>query len=124
MFIGGEFVASESGQWMESINPATGEVHGRVPAGTPADVDRAVNAAREAQPEWAALHVFERGKKLRQLADAIRERTDVLEMEAADTGNTIGSLGGDIVLAAGYIDFIAGLGMEIKGESVPATLPE
>jgi betaine-aldehyde dehydrogenase len=121
MFIGGEFVASESGQWMESINPATGEVHGRVPAGTPADVARAVDAAREAQPGWAALHVFERGKKLRQLADAIRERTDVLEMEAADTGNTIGSLGGDIVLAAGYIDFIAGLGMEIKGESVPAT---
>jgi acyl-CoA reductase-like NAD-dependent aldehyde dehydrogenase len=121
MYIGGEFVGSDSGQWMDSVNPATGEVHGRVPAGTPADVDRAVQAARAAQPAWAATHVFERGAVLRRLADAIRARTDVLELEAADTGNTIASLGGDIQLAGGYLDFIAGLGMEIKGESVPAT---
>ena len=121
MYIAGEFVASESGEWMESVDPATGDVLGRVPAGTAADVDAAVRAAAAAQPEWASLHVFERGRLLRELAAAIRDRRDVLEMEAADTGNTIGSLGGDIVLAAGYLDFIAGLGMEIKGESVPAT---
>jgi len=121
MSIAGEFVASESRQWMDSVNPATGEVHGRVPAGTPVDVDRAVQAARAAQPAWQALHVFERGAVLRALADAIRARTDVLELEAADTGNTIASLGSDIQLAAGYVDFVAGLGMEIKGESVPAT---
>ncbi len=121
MYIGGEFVASESGQWMDSVSPATGEVHGRVPAGTPADVDRAVRAAKAAQPEWAAKHVFERGAILRKLADAVRNAKHVLLLESADTGNTIASLGGDLVLAAGYIDFIAGLGMEIKGESVPAT---
>ena len=39
MYIGGEFTASESGEWMDSVNPATGEVHGRGPAGTPGDVD-------------------------------------------------------------------------------------
>jgi len=122
MYIGGEFVASESGEWMDSVNPANEEVHGRVPAGTPADVDRAVRAARKAQPDWAALHVFERGALLRKLADAIRARADdVVPMEAADTGNTIASLGSDITLASGYVDFVAGLGMEIKGESVPAT---
>jgi len=121
MYIGGEFVASESGEWMDSVNPATGEVHGRVPAGTVEDVNRAVAAAKAAQPAWAALHVFERSRLLRKLAEAIRNKTDVLPLEAADTGNTIGSLAGDIVLAAGYIDFVAGLGMEIKGESVPAT---
>jgi acyl-CoA reductase-like NAD-dependent aldehyde dehydrogenase len=122
MYIGGEFVASESGDWMDSVNPANGEVHGRVPAGSVADVDRAVKAAKAAQPDWAALHVFERGRLLRELAAAMQARQDdVLPMEAADTGNTIGSLGGDVVLAAGYINFISGLGMEIKGESVPAT---
>ena len=121
MYIGGEFVASESGQWMDSVNPATGEVHGRVPAGTAVDVDRAVQSARAAQPVWAATHVFERGRILRQLADAIRARVDVLELEAADTGNTIASLDNDITLAGAYLDFMAGLGMEIKGESVPAT---
>lgn len=122
MYIGGEFVASEGGEWMDSVNPATEEVHGRVPAATVEDVDRAVKAAKAAQPGWAALHVFERGRLLRELADAMQRREDdVLQLEAADTGNTIASLGGDIVLAAGYINFVAGLGMEIKGESVPAT---
>ncbi|MBT8444661.1 MAG: aldehyde dehydrogenase family protein [Gammaproteobacteria bacterium] len=121
MSIGGEFVASESGQWMDSVNPATGEVHGRVPAGTAADVDRAVQSVRAAQPSWAATHVFERGAILRKLAEAIRARKDVLELEAADTGNTIASLGRDLDLAAAYLNFVAGLGMEIKGESVPAT---
>ena len=122
MYIGGEFVASESGEWMSSINPATEEVHGRVPAGTVADVDRAVRAAQAAQRDWAAIHVFERGALLRKLADAIRARADdVVPMEAADTGNTIASLSGDIMLASGYLDFISGLGIEIKGESVPAT---
>ena len=121
MYIGGEFVASESGEWMDSVCPATGEVHGRVPAGTIGDVARAVAAAKKAQPAWAALHVFERGRILRRLADAIRARTDVMTLEAADTGNTIASLSSDIKLAAEYIDYVAGLGMEIKGESVPAT---
>jgi acyl-CoA reductase-like NAD-dependent aldehyde dehydrogenase len=122
MYIGGDFVASQSGEWMDSVNPANGEVHGRVPAGSVEDVDRAVQAATAAQPGWAALHVFERGRLLRELANAMQARQDdVLPLEAADTGNTIGSLGGDIVLAAGYINFVAGLGMEIKGESVPAT---
>jgi len=122
MYIGGEFVPSESGEWMDTVNPATGEVHGRVPAGTVGDVDRAVTAAAEAQLEWGAKSVWERGALLRQLADRIRESADrVLELEAADTGNTIASLGNDIMLASGYIDFVAGLGIEIKGESVPAT---
>lgn len=122
MYIGGEFVSSESGEWMDTVNPATGEVHGRVPAGTVADVDRAVSAAAEAQLEWGARSVWERGALLRKLANRIRESADrVLELEAADTGNTIASLGNDITLASGYIDFVAGLGIEIKGESVPAT---
>lgn len=122
MYIGGEFVASESGQWMDTVNPATGEVHGRVPAGTAIDVDRAVKAAREAQVEWGAKSVWERGALLRKLADRIRARADdVLPMESADTGNTIASLGNDVTLASGFLDFVAGLGIEIKGESVPAT---
>jgi acyl-CoA reductase-like NAD-dependent aldehyde dehydrogenase len=122
MYIGGEFVASDSGEWMDSVNPSTGEVHGRVPAGTASDVDKAVKAAAAAQVEWGARSVWERGELLRQLTAEMRRRADdVVPLEAADTGNTIASLGGDIVLASGYMNFVAGLGIEIKGESVPAT---
>jgi len=122
MYIGGEFVASDSGEWMESVNPATAEVHGRVPAGTVTDIDRAVRAGAAAQIEWAQRSVFERGELLRKLADAIVARADeVVELEAADTGNTIASLSNDITLAKNYLMMMAGLGIEMKGESVPAS---
>ena len=74
MYIGGKFEPSDSGKWMDSVNPATGEVHGRVPAGTVTDVDRAVKAAAAAQLEWSQLSVWERGATLRRLADAIQAR--------------------------------------------------
>jgi len=123
MYIGGEFVASESGEWMDSVNPATAEVHGRVPAGTAADVDKAVRAAAAAQKEWAQKSVWERGALIRQLADAIIARTDeIVELESADTGNTIASLSNDMMLAKGYLTMMAGLGIEMKGETVPATV--
>lgn len=122
MYIGGKFEPSDGGKWMDSVNPATGEVHGRVPAGTVTDVDRAVKAAAAAQHEWGQLSVWERGATLRRLADAIQARgSEVVDLEAADTGNTIASLGGDITLATNYLNFVSGLGIEIKGESVPAT---
>jgi len=122
MYIGGEFTASESGEWMDSVNPATAEVHGRVPLGTAGDVDRAVRAGMEAQEAWARTSVWERGARLRDLAAAVRSRADdVVALESADTGNTIASLGNDIHLASAYLEFVAGLGIEMKGESVPAT---
>ena len=48
MFIDGASVPSVSGEWHEVRSPATGELVGRVPAGTEADVDRAVAAGRAA----------------------------------------------------------------------------
>jgi len=122
MYIGGEFCESESGEWMDSVNPATEEVHGRVPKGTAGDVDRAVKAAAAAQIEWRQKSVWERGALIRKLADAIIARTDeIVELEAADTGNTIASLSNDMMLAKGYLTMMAGLGIEMKGDTVPAT---
>ena len=56
MFIGGEFVDSSSGETMEVLNPATGEVIAEVPRGTADDVERAVTAAQTAWDEWRLRH--------------------------------------------------------------------
>ena len=122
MLIGGEMVPSESGAWLDSVNPSNEQVHGRVPAGTARDVARAVEAAADAQPAWAALSVWARAGLLRALAQGIRARgPEILRLEASDTGNTIAKLTADVQIAAGYLEFFAGLGSEIKGETVPAT---
>lgn len=122
MYIDGQFVPGSDGQWIDSVNPGTEEVHGRVPVGTVSDVNRAAEAAEAAQPAWAALSVWERRDVLRKLGAAMRARAaEVLPLEAADTGNTISSLGRDVEVAANYLDFFSGLGTEIKSDSVPAS---
>jgi acyl-CoA reductase-like NAD-dependent aldehyde dehydrogenase len=122
MYIDGQFLPGSDGQWIDSVNPGTEEVHGRVPVGTAHDVSRAVDAAEAAQPAWAGLSVWERRDALRKLGAAMRARAaEILPLEAADTGNTINSLARDVEVAANYLDYFSGLGTEIKGDSVPAS---
>ena len=62
----------------EILNPATGELIGRVPEHTTADVDAAIARANEAQPAWAALSDEERVDYLNRVADAIDENAEAL----------------------------------------------
>ena len=122
MLIGGELVESESGRWLESINPANEEVIGRVPRATAADVGRAVAAAEAAQPAWAALSVAERARYLRKLADVLHEQRErILITEVIDTGNTIAKMRNDVQAAVNQLYYYAGLGYELKGDTIPAT---
>jgi betaine-aldehyde dehydrogenase len=92
MFIGGEWVESESGQWQDVRSPASGEVVGRVPRGTAGDVDRAVRAAREAfaDARWRGLWVPDRTAILNRMADLIEANLDELvRLEVAQTGTAI-----------------------------------
>lgn len=122
MLINGELVDSESGNWLESINPATEELIGMVPSASAVDVNRAVDAAAKAQQGWGALTPAERARMLAKVGVALRERADeILHVEVVDTGNTITKMRGDVDSAALAIDFFCGLASEIKGESVPAS---
>ncbi len=122
MLIDGALVESTGGAWIESTSPATEENLGRVPAGTAEDVNRAVAAAAKAQPKWNALSIWERGNLLRKLAGAIRERrAEIKELEAADSGNTIASLDGDMHKASNQFEYFAGLATEMKGFTSPAS---
>jgi succinate-semialdehyde dehydrogenase/glutarate-semialdehyde dehydrogenase len=78
MWIGGAWVDAEGGATFEATSPSTGEVIGTVPEGTRADAQRAIAAANEAWPAWAALSAFERAAAMTRVAEAIRERADDL----------------------------------------------
>jgi acyl-CoA reductase-like NAD-dependent aldehyde dehydrogenase len=120
MLIAGELVDSSSGESIECINPATEEQIGTVPRGTAEDVSRAVEAAREAQREWARLPVPKRARFLFELADAVEARSDeLLRLEVADTGNTITGMAGDIASCVERVRYNAGLGYELQGTTVP-----
>ena len=124
MLIDGEMTASSSGQWLASENPANEQPLGRVPLADAADVDRAVTAAARAQPGWNARPVAERGALLREVARRLLAmQGEILNLEVRDTGSTIAKMRGDLGAAAGQLDYYAGLGLEIKGETIPAVDP-
>ncbi|MET7422170.1 aldehyde dehydrogenase family protein [Dactylosporangium sp. NPDC005555] len=122
MLIGGKLVEARDGGWLPSADPATEEVIGRVPAATAADVQSAVTAAHEAWPEWAALSMVQRARILKNYARRLAEEGErLLAVEVRDTGNTIAKLRHDIANAVRGIEYFAGLGTELKGETVPAS---
>jgi acyl-CoA reductase-like NAD-dependent aldehyde dehydrogenase len=78
LFIAGEWQDPRSGEAIEAISPATGERIGDVAQGDREDARRAVQAAREAFPAWAAATAFERADALRRIADVCERRRDEL----------------------------------------------
>ena len=122
MLIGGQLVEGSGGNWLESINPATGEVIGKVPRATAADVEGAVSAAEAAQVAWAELSVAQRSQHLSRLADALAARSeDLLMLEVADSGNTITGMKGDISGCIDRLRYFAGLGYELQGSTIPGS---
>ncbi|MEE3318678.1 MAG: aldehyde dehydrogenase [Candidatus Thermoplasmatota archaeon] len=89
-YIGGQFLTHSGGQWMNNTEPATGSHICRIPLSDASDVDAAVDAARAAQPAWAALSYSERAGWLDRIADALEARyEDIAALESRDTGKPI-----------------------------------
>lgn len=120
MLIGGQLVESVSGQRFTTYNPSIDAPIADVPDSHAEDVYLAVEAAKQAFPAWSKLHVDERSKILRKFAQAIREWAHEFGMiDALDSGNPYLAMVDDAKKGAGLLDFFSGLGMEIKGETIP-----
>ena len=75
-FIGGAWVPATGRAPIPVVNPATEEPMGSVPAGTEADIDAAVAAAKEAFGFWSVTPAAQRGQMLSAAADALEARLD------------------------------------------------
>ncbi len=75
-YVGGAWVRPTGAGVHEVLDSNTEEVIGKVPEGTAADVDRAVQAAAEAFPAWAATPVDERAKWISRIAEGLSARTE------------------------------------------------
>ncbi|NHC14709.1 aldehyde dehydrogenase family protein [Motilibacter deserti] len=111
LFVDGAFVDPADGEPFKTVNPATEEVLCEVVAGGPADVDRAVQAARRAQDGvWSRLPGRERGKYLFRIARIMQERArELAVLETLDNGKPIReSRDVDVPLAAAHFFYHAG----------------
>lgn len=89
-WIGGESRPARGGGWLENINPATGDVTGRIPDSDATDVADAVAAAKEAFGAWSRTPAAERSRILLRVADLIEQNLEELaRLEAMDSGKAI-----------------------------------
>jgi acyl-CoA reductase-like NAD-dependent aldehyde dehydrogenase len=80
-FVGGDWIASTGDTVRQVVSPVTGETLAEAPNASADDVDRAVAAAREAQPRWAALSAWDRARICHAIADLITERREEFARE-------------------------------------------
>ena len=89
-YISGHLIAPLSGNFIDNINPATGEVVGQIPDSHKKDVDAAVQAAKLAFPGWSTSPVEERFKILNRIAELIDAHLEELALaETNDNGKPL-----------------------------------
>jgi len=94
--VDGVFRPARSGETIDVINPATGELVGTVSRGGAADIDDAVAAARRAFEAWRLTNPLERAKRVLALADLIAEHAEELALlDVVENGSPIREMRGD-----------------------------
>ncbi len=118
LYIHGRYQDATSGETFETLNPATGEVLAKVQQAALADVDAAVESAKQGFKVWSAMSGMERGRILNKAVALLRERNDELAMlEVLDTGKPLQEANCvDIVTGADVIEYYAGLAASLHGE--------
>ena len=121
MLVGGEWVAAESGETYDVVNPATGEVIGNVPRAGREDASRAVDAAREAfdRGPWPRMTPADRAKIIWKIADLVEFDVDRLAMmETNNQGKTIKmARDNDFPTGIDNIRFFAGASRNLEGKA-------
>jgi succinate-semialdehyde dehydrogenase/glutarate-semialdehyde dehydrogenase len=113
------------GQWIGEpklpvTNKATGDVMARVPEFGEAETRAAIEAANRALPGWSRLLAKERSRLVRRWFDLIVEHADELALLLTnEQGKPLPEAKGEILYAAGFIEFAAEEAKRIYGETIP-----
>jgi len=123
LFINNEYLNANSGKTFETTNPATGDVISRVQEAERDDVNKAVNAARQAFKRnsiWRTMDASERGRLLQRLAQFVERDIDyIASLETLDTGKPITEAYREVNNAIKLIRYNAELADKLHGKTIP-----
>jgi len=120
LFYGGGWHEPLSNRFQETVNPATGEAIVSVAEAGDQDADAAVHAAQEAFASWRRTTPLVRASMLKRAASVLRDNAEDLAMlDALNTGNPVAEMVHDARIAAGSLEYFAGLVTELKGATIP-----
>ena len=122
MFIAGSWTDGTDTR-MEAVSPGTGEIIGTVPEGSRSDVQKAIAAANEAWPDWAARSPFERAAAMERIVELITERRDQLAQTLTlDQGKPLyAEAYGEVDELAEYFRMAGEDAKRIEGSMPPST---
>lgn len=126
LLINNEWVESVSGKRFETINPANCEIICDIAEADAADVDKAVEAAKNAfhHSEWRNMSATRRGELLYKLADLIEQNIDELaRLETLDNGKPLKHSYGDLSLVIRCYRYYAGWADKVQGKTIPINGP-
>jgi acyl-CoA reductase-like NAD-dependent aldehyde dehydrogenase len=124
ILIGGRWEAAHSRVTREIRNPASGELVGVAADCGAEDVDRAVAAARRAQPAWAKVPGLEKAVALRRVGEAIRHMgKELATLMARETGKPLIEAVDCVEWVVACFEYYAEVGRTSRGNSIPPVAP-
>jgi succinate-semialdehyde dehydrogenase/glutarate-semialdehyde dehydrogenase len=121
LYIDGEFLSGEGRREQDVLNPATGEVIGKLPHATRADLDRALAAAARAFESWKKTSPLERSKVLRKVGELARERAQEIGRGITlDMGKPLAESVAEVTFCAEHAEWHAEECRRIYGRVIPA----
>ncbi|HEX2123865.1 MAG TPA: CoA-acylating methylmalonate-semialdehyde dehydrogenase [Thermoanaerobaculia bacterium] len=116
-YIGGTFVDGDGRELLEVTDPSSGDVISRVPLSGAAELDRAVEAAKKAQPAWAATPIKERVQVFYRYKALLEKNIDALAaLVSEENGKVRGEAEAEVLKSAELCEFACSLPQIIPGE--------
>jgi len=123
MWVGGKWLAGDAGT-RPVFSPTDGKKIADVPEASVDQATAAIDAARAAQPGWAALSPLQRGQVMHRVAALIRDHAAPLaELVVREQGKTISEARGEVGGAAEFFTYFAEFARRIQGEIFPSDAP-
>ena len=120
-FIDGSWVAADGGGTLPVHNPASGVALGVIPNMGAAETRRAIGAAAQALPLWAARTAKDRSVILRRWFDLmLANQDDLAVLMTAEQGKPLAESKGEIAYAASFVEWFAEEGKRLYGDMIPS----
>ncbi|KAH8382862.1 hypothetical protein KR009_005650 [Drosophila setifemur] len=124
--VDGAWVDSSNSTTFEVLNPANGEVIGKVPNMTVEDAQKAIDAAKKAfeSKEWRSLTAKDRSNLLKKWHKLIEQHSEeIAEIMTAESGKPINEAKGEVAYGNAFVEWFAEEARRVYGEIVPSAVP-
>ena len=120
LYINQQWVDGSNGDRLDIINPATEEPIANIAYGTAEDARRALQAAQDALPGWQKMTVYDRARKLKRVAELMREKADYLALALTmEQGKPLAEARAETMASADTFEWIAEEGKRAYARMIP-----